>query len=428
MQQATVHPTSAERLGTSLQQDFPILARSNDGIALAYLDNAATAHKPWPVLTAMTDYYATTNSNVGRGYYRLSMQSADRYQDARVVVQAAIGAADPEEIIFTKGTTESVNLLADTLGRQYVGTHDRVVVTTLEHNSNLLPWRRLCERVGAKLVVIPVDGAGNVDLARFRAEMAEDVKIAAFTHVSNVLGTVNPVREMAAAAHEHGTIVVVDGAQAVPHFPVDVGELGVDFYCFSGHKAYGPMGIGVLYARRDLLFTLAPYQVGGGTVKAVSLQQPVDYVPAPERFEAGTPNVAGAVGLAAALQYLQSLGWQAIREHDERLVHGLLEALADLDRVHVVGAPSEDTSGIVSIVVDGIHPYDVGGHFDALGIAVRCGVHCASTLLDALGLLGTVRISLGVYNTESEIDRVRDALATVKPGMWTSDYPTTRFL
>ncbi|HTY35362.1 cysteine desulfurase [Mycobacterium sp.] len=428
MQQAAIRPTAAGPLGASIHGDFPILARSDDGVELAYLDNAATSHKPRPVLHAMTNYYATTNSNVGRGYYRLSMQSADCYQDSRVVIQTAIGATDPAEIVFTKSATEAINLLADTLGRQYVGAEDRVVVTTMEHNSNLLPWRRLCERVGAKLVVIPVDRSGNVDLARFREEIRDDVKIAAFSHVSNVLGTVNPVREMAAAAHEHGTIVVVDGAQAVPHFPVNVGELGVDFYCFSGHKAYGPMGIGVLYARRELLCTLAPYQVGGGTVKAVSFQEPVDYVPAPERLEAGTPNVAGAVGLAAAMQYLDKLGWRAIREHDERLVHGLLEAVADLDRVHVVGAPAEDASGIVSIIVDGIHPYDVGGHFDSLGIAVRCGVHCASMLLDALGLLGTVRISFGVYNTELEIDRVRDALATVKPGIWTSDHPTTRFL
>jgi SufS family cysteine desulfurase len=428
VQRNTIPAGFADGLGASIRGDFPLLTRSDAGATLAYLDNAATAQKPQSVLDAITNYYANANSNVGRGYYRLSMISGDCYHESRVVVQSALGAADPAEIIFTKSATESINLIADTLGRRCVGAQDRVVVTSMEHNSNLLPWRRLCEATGATLVVIPVDSSGHVDVKRFLQEMGDDVKIAAFSHVSNVLGTVNPVRDMAAAAHAHGTVVVVDGAQAVPHFPVNVEDLGVDFYCFSGHKAYGPMGIGVLYGRRELLSTLAPYQVGGGTVKGVTWDQPVNYLPAPEGLEAGTPNVAGAVGLAAALQYLDKLGWQAIRTHDERLVHGLIDAVADLDRVRVVGEPGSEAGGIVSLVVDGIHPYDVGGHLDSSGIAVRCGVHCASTLLDALGLLGTVRISFGIYNTESEVERVRDALATVAPGVWTRDHPTTRFL
>jgi len=411
-------------LPESVRDDFPIF----DSGSLAYLDNAATTQKPRQVLDAMIDYYTKSNSNVGRGVYRLSMRSTDLYEQARVAVQEAIGAAHPEEVVFTRSTTDGVNLLADTLGRQVVGRGDRVVVTDMEHNSNLLPWRRLCETVGAELVVVPVNAAGYVDAADFEAAMDERVKVAAISHVSNVLGTVNPVREMTAAAHSSGAVVVVDGAQAVPHRAVNVRDLDADFYCFSGHKVYGPMGIGVLYGRRELLSVLPPYQVGGGTVKGVTFDAPVDYVAAPARMEAGTPHVAGAVGLAAAFRYVDDLGWDAVRRHDEHLVRSTVEAVADLDRVHVIGDPACRPAGIVSIAVEGIHPYDVGGHMDGLGIAVRCGVHCASTFLDSLGLVGTVRLSFAVYNTESEIERVLHALETVQPGFWTAEHPTTRFL
>jgi selenocysteine lyase/cysteine desulfurase len=298
----------------------------------------------------------------------------------------------------------------------------------MEHNSNLLPWRRLCEAVGAEVVVVPATAAGHVDEDEFEAALDDRVKVAAISHVSNVLGTVNPVREMAAAAHAYGVVVVVDGAQAVPHRAVDVRDLDVDFYCFSGHKVYGPMGIGVLYGRHDLLSALPPYQVGGGTVKGVSFDTPVEYVAVPARLEAGTPHVAGAVGLAAAFRFVNDLGWDAVRSHDEQLVRATVEGVAELDHVHVIGDPARRPAGIVSIAVEGIHPYDVGGHLDSLGIAVRCGVHCASTFLDSLGLVGTVRLSFGVYNTESEIERVLHALEAVQPGVWTAEHPTTRFL
>jgi SufS family cysteine desulfurase len=413
----------------SIREEFPILAtRLSNGLSLAYLDNAATTQKPRCVLDAMTDYYTTSNSNVGRGYYQLSMQSTACLEQARCVVQEAIGAEQPGEVVFTGGTTESINLVADTLGRRVVHQGDRVVITAMEHNSNLLPWRRLCEAVGAELAVVPVNEAGRVDLVDFERALCDEVKVVAVGHVSNVLGTVNPVREMAAAAHRHGAVVVVDGAQAVPHWPVNVCDLGADFYAFSSHKVYGPMGIGALYGRRDLLSLLPPYQVGGGTVKGVTFDRPVEYVAVPERMEAGTPNVAAAVGLAAALQYINGLGWDTIRQRDEHLVRCLVAAVEDLDRVRVIGRPADEPSGIVSLVVEGIHPYDVGRHLDRLGIAVRCGVHCASTFLDSLGLLGTVRVSLAVYNTEAEIERLRDALATVRPGEWTREHPQTRFL
>jgi cysteine desulfurase/selenocysteine lyase len=418
--------THALTVPEQVRADFPILAGGDP--PLAYLDNAATTQKPRAVLDALVDYYATANSNVGRGYYELSMRSTDRYEHARATVQSALGAAHPEEIVFTRGTTEATNLLAETLGRTLVRRGDQVVVSGMEHNSNLLPWRRLCETAGAELVVADVSPSGHVETAALEAVLGPRVKLVALTHVSNVLGTVNPVRELAGAAHARGATVVVDGAQAVPHQPVDVQELDADFYCFSGHKVYGPMGIGVLYGRRERLAELAPYQVGGGTVKAVTFEDPVAYVPAPARLEAGTPHVAGAVGLAAALDYVRDIGWDAIRAHHEQLVGGMLEAVSDLERVQVVGDPGRDCSGIVSIAVDGIHPYDVGGHLDAHGVAVRCGVHCAGTFLDRLGLLGTVRFSFAVYNTESEIARVRAALETVRPGVWTLEHPTTRFL
>jgi cysteine desulfurase/selenocysteine lyase len=411
-----------------VRDDFPILATSFDGAPLAYFDNAATAQKPRAVLDAVVGYYTTTNSNVGRGYHRLGLASTERFEQARETVRAFIGARSSDEVVFTSGTTHSVNLIAEVLGRDRVGPGDEVVVTEMEHNSNLLPWRRLCETSGATLRVVPVGPDGRVEAADFEAALSPRTRIAAFAHVSNVLGTVNPVREMAAAAHRQHAVVVVDGAQAIPHRPVDVADLGADFYCFSAHKAYGPMGVGVLYGRRDLLAGLEPYEVGGGTVKGVSLTEPVAYVPAPARLEAGTPDVAGVVGLAAATEYLSAIGWDAIRAHDARLVNATLEMLSGVDRVRVVGDPGRDPAGIVSIVVDGIHPYDVGGHLDRSGIAVRCGVHCASAFLDSMGLLGTVRISFGVYNTVAEVERLCTELKTVKPGVWTEDHPTTRFL
>jgi cysteine desulfurase/selenocysteine lyase len=411
-------------LPQSVRQDFPIL---DDG-SLVYLDNAATTQKPRQVLEAIVDYYSTSNSNVGRGFYRLSMRSTERYEQARATVQEAIGAERASEVVFTRSTTDALNLLVDTLGRRIVRRGDRVVVTDMEHNSNLLPWRRLCETVGAELVVVPVSTAGSVEIEAFEAALDARVRVAALSHVSNVLGTANPVREMAAAAHAHGAVVVVDGAQAVPHQPVDVRDLDVDFYCFSGHKVYGPMGIGVLYGRHELLASLPPYQVGGGTVKGVSFAAPVEYVPVPARLEAGTPHVAGAVGLAAALRYVDGLGWDAVARHDEHLVRTAVEGIGDLDHVQVIGDPARRPAGIVSLAVDGIHPYDVGGHLDSLGIAVRCGVHCASSFVDTLGLVGTVRLSFAVYNTEAEVERVLDALETVRPGVWTTEHPTTRFL
>ena len=414
-------------LDSSVRNDFPILARRFGGNSLVYLDNAATTQKPRAVLDALVGYYTEVNSNVGRGYYQLSHAATDAYEGARATVQRAINAEHTDEVVFTSGTTAAINLLADTFGRSVVSAGDQVVVSGMEHNSNMLPWRRLCETVHAELVVVPVGAGGRVEPATFAAAIGPRVRLVALAQVSNVLGTVNPVREMLDDAHRRGVPVVVDGAQAVPHWPVDVQELGADFYCFSGHKIYGPMGIGVLYGRRELLSRLPPYQVGGGTVKGVTFAEPVSYVPVPARLEAGTPHIAGAVGLAAAFEYVANLGWENIRRHDETLVRNAVEALESVPGVRVLGDPAARPSGIVSFVVDGIHPYDVGGHLDRHGVAVRSGVHCANTFIDTFGVVGTVRLSFAVYNTGQEIDLVRRALETVQPGFWTNEHPTERF-
>ncbi|MGW3967460.1 aminotransferase class V-fold PLP-dependent enzyme [Amycolatopsis sp. NPDC005003] len=416
--------TTSRPLTAAVKADFPIFGR----VDLAYLDNAATTQKPRVVLDAMTAFYGTVNSNVGRGHHSLAMAASACYDQARAKVAEMIGAGHDDEVVFTAGTTASVNLVADTLGPRLVGAGDQVVVTGMEHNSNLLPWRRLCERAGAELVVVPVTAAGSVAEADWSAAFGPRTRLAACTEVSNVLGTVNPVRAMADVAHRAGVPLVVDGAQAVPHRAVDVRALGADFYCFSAHKVYGPMGVGVLYGTREWLHDLAPYQVGGGTVKGVSLAAPVAYVPVPARLEAGTPNVAGAVGLATALDYVAELGWDAVEEHNAVLVREAVRMLGGFDRVRVVGDPAAAPSGIVSFAVDGIHPYDVGGHLDANGVAVRCGVHCASTFLDSLDLLGTIRLSFAVYNTEADLERVAEALDTLSPGEWTAEHPGERFL
>jgi SufS family cysteine desulfurase len=425
---AAVQRGISRGISESIRQDFPILSTRFGGRPLVYLDNAATAQKPQTVLDALVGYYATANSNVGRGYYQLSMRATEWYEQARAEVAQAINAEHADEVVFTRSTTDSVNLLVETLGRQIVGASDQVVITGMEHNSNALPWRRLCERMAAELVVVPTDELGRVGMADFVAALGSRVRLAAVAHVSNVLGTVNPVREMVAEAHRFGIPVVVDGAQAIAHRAVDVQELDADFYCFSGHKVYGPMGIGVLYGKRELLAELPPYQVGGGTVKGVTFDEPVRYVPVPARLEAGTPHIAGAVGLAAALRYVQEIGWDAVQWHDAMMVRTAVDALSELDRVRVIGDPATEPSGIVSFVVDGIHPYDVGGHLDQHGIAVRSGVHCANTFIDSLHLLGTVRMSFAVYNTEDEIALVQRALRTVKPGFWTAEHPTERFV
>jgi cysteine desulfurase/selenocysteine lyase len=406
---------------------FPFFQQS-DVEPLIYFDNGATTQKPRRVIDAMSTFYETANCNVGRGVYRLSMQASDIYEGARATVTRFIGATDPRTLIFTKNATESVNLAAGAFGDQVVGTGDEVLITGMEHHSNLLPWRMLCERRAARLVVVPTDTQGRVTIEDFQRMLNPRVKMIAVAHISNVLGTVNPVAEIIEVAHRQGVPVLVDGAQAVSRRPVDVEQLDADFYAFSAHKMYGPLGVGALYVKPEHLDRMRAVNLGGGTAKGVSYEGELLLMPVPNRFEAGTPNIAGAVGMAAAADFLTDLGMDRVSAHDTEMVVTIATRLRETDNVRVLGDPARAPGGIVSFVVDGLHPYDVGNHLNSHGIAVRTGVHCAIPFLDSLGLVGTVRASFGVYNTAAEIDRLVDAMATVKAGMWTTEHPTRRFL
>jgi len=376
----------------------------------------------------MSTFYGTANSNVGRGVYQLSMRAGELYEDARASVARFIGATDPMTVIFTKNATESVNLAASAFGDQVVGAGDQVVITGMEHHSNLLPWRMLCERQEARLVVVPTDPQGRISIEDFERMLNPRVKMIAVAHISNVLGTVNPVAEIVELAHSQNIPVLVDGAQAVSRRVVDVEQLGADFYALSAHKMYGPLGVGALYARPEHLERMHMVNSGGGTVKGVSYDGDLVLMPTPNRFEAGTPNIAGAVGMAAAAEFLADLGMDRVSAHDTEMVVTVAAKLQEMDNVRVLGDPIGAPGGIVSFVVDGLHPYDVGNHLNSHGIAVRTGVHCAIPFVDSLGLVGTVRASFGVYNTGAEVEQFIEAVATVKAGMWTNEHPTRRFL
>ncbi|QYX79571.1 aminotransferase class V-fold PLP-dependent enzyme [Streptomyces akebiae] len=412
---------------SDVRDHFPVLAQQVEGHALAYLDNAATTQKPRQVLDAVVRYYSESNANVGRSVHAMSMRATDAYEAARETVRAFVNAADAAEIVFTKGTTESVNLVAEGFAAQMVSAGDEIVVSGMEHHSNLLPWRRLCERKGAVLRVVPTDADGELSAEAFAGHLTPRTRFAAVAHVSNVQGTVNPVREIAAATRARGVPLLVDGAQAVAHRPVDVQALGADFYCFSGHKMYGPMGIGVLYGRAELLERMDPLLVGGGMVKEVTVEGPLAVAKAPTLFEGGTPNIAGAVGLAAAVEYLSALGMDRVRDHDAELTARAAAGLRALDGVRVFGA-QQPSGGLISFGVDGLHPYDVGNHLSAHGVMVRTGVHCAMPFVDSLGVVGTVRASFGVYNTPEEVDRLVERVATAEKGFWSNEHPTQRFL
>lgn len=424
-----VEESPALLLREDIRNDFPILKIKIDGQSLTYLDNAATTQKPQSVLDSIVQYYTEANSNVGRSVHTLSMRASGMYEVCREKVRSFINAQHAGEIIFTKHTTESINLIAEGFGPKVVHAGDEVVITTMEHHSNLLPWRRLCERVGATLRVVPIDEHGCISLEGFKAQLSDRTKLVALAHVSNFLGNINPVKAVIAEAHRLGVPVVVDGAQAVAHHSVDVQDLDADFYCFSGHKMYGPMGVGVLYGKADLLEQIEPFLTGGGIAKRVTFSgDAIGYVPLPHRLESGTPNIADAVGLGAAIDYLEALGLNNVAQHDATLAYKAADALRAIDRVRVLGAPDAPSSGIVSFVVDGLHPYDVGNHLNTFGIAVRTGVQCAIPMADALGVVGIVRASFGVYNTSGDIDRMVDAVRTVEAGFWSKEHPNDRFL
>jgi len=385
-----------------VRADFPILQRQVNGKPLVYLDNGATTQKPKPVIDAIVHYYSETNSNVHRGVHHLSQISTDAFEAARRNVQAFIGAEREHEIIITKGTTDSINMVATCYGRAFIGRGDEIIVSAMEHHSNIVPWQMLCDEKGCALRVVPMDERGELDMEAYRKLFSERTKIAAFTYVSNALGTVNPVREMISIAHGHGVPVLLDGAQAVQHMPVDVRELDVDFFAFSGHKMYGPTGVGVLYGKEKLLDAMPPYQGGGDMIKDVTFEK-TTYNELPFKFEAGTPNIEAGICLSAAIAYIQSIDLERMKAYEDDLLEYAVRELSRVDGIRFIGTARERSS-VVSFVVDGTHPYDIGVLLDKQGIAVRTGHHCAQPVMDRFGIPGTVRASLAMYNTKEEIN------------------------
>ena len=383
-----------------IREDFPILQREVYGKPLVYLDNAATTQKPLCVLDAMRDEYLNVNANVHRGVHYLSQQATELHEQARDTVCRFLNARRREEIVFTRGTTEAINLVASSFGEAFVNEGDEIIVSTVEHHSNIVPWQLMAERKGARLRVIPIDEMGNFCMSDYEKLFSPHTKIVSIAHVSNVLGTVNPVDEVVRIAHEHGVPVMIDGAQGAPHFAVDVQQLDCDFYAFSGHKAYGPTGIGVLYGKEEWLDRLPPYQGGGEMIAKVSFEK-TTYEAPPLKFEAGTPDYIATHGLAVAIDYLQRLGLDNIHRHEKNLTDYALEKLKNLDEMEIFGSGQD---AIISFNMTGIHHLDAGTLLDRLGIAVRTGHHCAQPLMDRLGISGTVRASFALYNTKEEID------------------------
>jgi cysteine desulfurase/selenocysteine lyase len=386
----------------AVRADFPILARRVHGKPLVYLDNAATTQKPLAVIDAEREMYERFYANIHRGVHLLSVEATDAYEKARESVRAFLNAAQTREIVFVRGTTEGINLVAATFGRRNVGAGDEVVITAMEHHSNIVPWQLLCEEKGARLVVVPIDSRGDVspdDLAR---RLTDRTRLVAVAHVSNALGTLVPVREIARLAHARGIPVLVDGAQSAPRLPVDVRDLDCDFYALSGHKMYGPSGVGVLYAKESLLAAMPPYQGGGDMIASVTFEKSTWNV-LPYKFEAGTPNIAGAIGLAAAVGYVGRLGMEAIARHEDGLLAYATERVSAIPGVRLIGT-ARRKAAVLSFTLEGVHPHDVGTVLDREGVAVRTGHHCAQPVMDFFKVPATARASFGLYNTRAEVD------------------------
>ena len=388
-----------------IRREFPILATRIRGRPLAYLDNAASAQKPERVIEAEADVYRHRYANVHRGVHHLSVLATEDYEEARRRVAAFVGSSDPREIVFTRGTTEAINLVARSWARPRLEPGDEVLVSRLEHHSNIVPWQMVCEESGARLRVLPIDDRGEMVLDALDELLGERTRVVALNHVSNALGTINPVEEIAVRAKEVGAVVLVDGAQAAPHTPIDVGALGCDFYALSGHKVYGPSGIGALWGRRELLESMPPWQGGGEMIRRVSFEEPTLFAGPPARFEAGTPNIAGAVAFGEALEWVRETNLDRIALHESELLDHATEALSRLEGVRLIGTARRKAS-VVSFVVDGIHPHDLGTILDQEGVAVRAGHHCAQPVMDHFGVPATVRASFACYNTHEEVERL----------------------
>ena len=395
----------------AVRADFPALSIEPYGKPLAYLDSAASAQKPQAVIDAEARFYSESYANVHRGVHYLSAKATVAYEEARRKVAEFIGAGDSHEIVFVRGATEAINLVASSYGRTHVGPGDEVLITTMEHHSNIVPWQLLCEEKGAVLKVAPIDDRGQVIFEELEKLVSERTKLVGIVHVSNALGTINPVAEVIELAHARSIPVLLDGAQAVPHLPVDVGALDCDFYVFSGHKAFGPSGIGALYGKRALLEEMPPYQGGGEMIRTVTFEGS-EFAPPPARFEAGTPNIAGAVALGTTMDYLSSLGMERIQAYEEGLLEYGTRALEAVPGLRLVGT-AEHKAAVFSFVLGDIHPHDIGTILDREGIAVRAGHHCAQPAMDRFGVPATVRASLAFYNTREEIDRLAAGLEKV---------------
>ena len=385
-----------------VREQFPILNQTVHGKPLVFLDSGASSQKPTAVLDALDHYYRTDNANIHRGVYLLSQRATQSYDDARGTVQRFLNAARVDEIVFTRGTTESINLVARTWGDVNLGPGDEILLTRMEHHSNIVPWQLLAERTGAVVQVVDIADDGSLRMDEFDRLLSEKTKLVGVTHVSNALGTVNPIQRICTSAHDFGAVVLVDGAQAVPHIPVDVQALGCDFYAFSGHKVYGPTGIGALYGRFDLLDAMPPYEGGGDMIRSVRFEGST-YAPVPQKFEAGTPNIAGTVGLGAALEWVMEIGLANIAEHETQLLAYATEQLEAIDRVRLVGT-APDKVGVLSFLIDRIHPHDIGTILDREGVAVRTGHHCAQPVMERFRVPATTRASLGIYNNRADID------------------------
>jgi len=397
---------------TAIRSDFPILSTEVNGNPLVYFDNAATTQKPQQVIDALIDYYSRYNSNVHRGVHYLSQVATDAYEGARLKMSKLLNAPSASELIFTRGTTESINLIAFSFGEAFINEGDEIIISTIEHHSNIVSWKMLCLRKKAVLKVIPVFDDGVLDLDAYHELFSKRTKLVAIGHISNALGTINPIAEMIRIAHEQEVPVLIDGAQGLPHGRVDVQALDCDFYCFSGHKMYGPTGIGGFYGRLELLDQMPPYQGGGEMIKEVSFAG-TTFNDVPYKFEAGTPNIADAIGLAAAIDYMEGIGWEAIEKQEHALLLYATKQLINEGGIKIIGT-APDKASLISFLIDGIHPLDAGTIIDHFGIAIRTGHHCAQPLMDRFGITGTMRASFSFYNTFEEIDSMMAAIRKVK--------------
>ena len=399
----TVRPDRSTRFDVEkVRRDFPILREKVQGKPLVYLDNAATSQKPQAVIETLQKYYSLENANIHRGIHFLSERATQAYEDARAKARGFLNAADDREIIFVRGTTEGINLTAQSYGRKFIGEEDEIILSAMEHHSNIVPWQILCEQVGARLRIIPMNDDGELLIDEYERLLSDRTKLVAVTHLSNALGTINPVKQIIQIAHRRGVPVLVDGAQAAPHLEVDVRDLDCDFYAFSGHKLYGPTGVGVLYGKASLLDAMPPYQGGGDMIRSVTFEKTL-YNVLPYKFEAGTPNIAGGIGLGAAIDYLGEVGLEHVTAYERELLDYATEAISTISGVRIIGTAREK-AGVLSFVLEGVHAHDVGTILDQEGIAIRTGHHCAMPVMQRFGVPATARASLAFYNTREEVD------------------------